>query len=119
MPTKENLKYHTEEVTWNKAGQKRKYGHKIIKTDTGYEIILFKSRDKNYKGIGLEMNFENFASDVRMHNLRNVPHNQIKWFQWDQWEADCYEDRLLPVKMDFDGKRYSNPVWGKEIKFEE
>ena len=119
MPRKVDIKNREELLLWNKAGKKRRCEYSIRSKDTGYDVILFKTRNKEYKGISLENNFERFATSVKKRELKNVHHNKIKWFHWDEWNNKYFDDRLLPVKMTFDGLSYSDPIWEKEVTLEE
>jgi hypothetical protein len=119
MPRREDIEQRKELLITSKTGNKRECGYTIRKKSTRYEVILFKTKNKDYKGIGLELNFENFATRVKKRELRDVHHSKIKWFQWDEWKEECFKDRLLPVKMNFNGISYSNPSWGKEVNLEE
>ena len=119
MPKREDLNTRRNLSLRGHGLINKECAYNIVHSNKKYDVILFKSNNKDYKGTGLQLYFENFATHLKNHRLENINHRDIRWYQWDEWKSDCYEDRLLPVSMDFDGNRYINAVWGTEVKFEE
>lgn len=111
MRNKKQLKFKTTvEVDGNV--RKAKCSVAVYEMDGGLtEVVLSKPDDANYAGGSTTNFFERFATKIKATLLKDIPHGRIIWKDHQYWE--CFKKATeLKVKMNFDGKTYSHPLWG-------
>lgn len=119
MPKREDINTRRNLILRKEGYSKYECAYNIVQSNAKYDVILFESNNKNYKGTGVQTYFEDFATQIKNDKLNNIHDRDINWYQWIEWKINSFEDKLVPVKMSFDGQNYSDPQWGTEVKLEE
>jgi hypothetical protein len=75
------------------------------------EIIIGDPEEIKYYGISSTNYFEHFATAIKKHYFPNLSTKKIKWLNRFVFPTFNNETFIKNVRMDFDGKTYSNPDW--------